>query len=491
LSRKAVTITSVLLLLVLSAILAIQETYVYASDEYVYYGVVPGKLRFARPVRMLTAASIDLEAGWYLVAEASSAYVSIVGFDDGTNVKVYTLPDKTLVSEASLNAMENHWVQLANGTAFKVVSNKLVSVTVLGGFLPGYYRGGDKQFSPNLDEGTYIQGFYTSTDGSYIGKEFIFMASQAKAGVPYRVHALEDSEVTIYKDDGSTYTSFKLKANEFKDLSFKAFDVYKVTSTGHIMIQSDGPGGYADLAFTIPSAQGGFVGKVFYSISCREGEQTTWDPVADRGFRISAVEDTTVTVWDVASKRILQEVEVKEGIGLSIKPNADEVLIESSKPITLMSVGNGSYARSYEWSYIAGVQYIGVRPNEETPFFLPTNSSVEAYVFAYENTVAEIDDFKVTIRADEPFLITTPGNHKIIADKNVVIQILTWPLIPPIQGIASFGAVVPCVQKVNVSPDVTLTPIGAEGFPMTYVMAGAVAVVVAVVGFLVMKRRGK
>jgi len=66
-------------------------------------------------------------------------------------------------------------------------------------------------------EGPIPTTYYISTDGSYIGKEFIFIASQGLSGTRYRILALEDSKVTVYKEDGGTYMSFGLKANEYKD----------------------------------------------------------------------------------------------------------------------------------------------------------------------------------------------------------------------------------------------------------------------------------
>ena len=137
--------------------------------------------------------------------------------------------------------------------------------------------------------------------------------------------------------------------------------------------------------------------------------------------------------------------------------------------------------------------YMGVKANEETPFFVPANSSFEAYVFAYEDTVVKIDDLTLPIRADSYFQMPVPGTHTIISDKNVVIEVIHWPKVPSIQGLKSFGAVVPCIQAANVTPDVKLTPLVAgEEFPTTSIIAGAAAaVVVAAAGFMALRRRTK
>jgi len=134
---------------------------------------------------------------------------------------------------------------------------------------------------------------------------------------------------------------------------------------------------------------------------------------------------------------------------------------------------------------------MGVKPNEETLIYLSSNSSVEAYIFAHEDTLVNIDDVSLNLKPDSFFLLTIPGTHKIMSDKNVVIQVIHWPLTPPIQGIASFGVVMPCIQTTNLTPDVSLTPMVTEGFNITYIIIGiaAAAVVAAAAVFIVMKRR--
>ena len=58
-----------------------------------------------------------------------------------------------------------------------------------------------------------------------------------------------------------------------------------------------------------------------------------------------------------------------------MKPKADEIMIEGNKPITVALIHNGSLESG--------------RTNEETPFFIPTNATLEAYIFAYEDSVVK------------------------------------------------------------------------------------------------------
>ncbi len=118
---------------------------------------------------------------------------------------------------------------------------------------------------------------------------------------------------------------------------------------------------------------------------------------------------------------------------------------------------------------------------------------MEAYIFAYEDTVVNVDDVSISLEPDSYFLLTVPGTHKIVSDRNIVIQVIHWPLNPPIQGIPSFGAVIPCIQTIHLATDVSLTPMGVEeGFSTTYIIIGAgVAVAAVALGFIMMRRRAK
>jgi len=105
-------------------------SYVYFSDsteEYVYYGVIPGRIRFARK-------SVAATGYFEILPEsiAKSALLCVASSRDNTHVKVYVLPDEALAYEDTLNAMEKRFFSLPNGTFFKVVSDKIVTVEIFG-----------------------------------------------------------------------------------------------------------------------------------------------------------------------------------------------------------------------------------------------------------------------------------------------------------------------------------------------------------------------
>ncbi len=444
-------------------------------EQYTYYGVVPAKIH-----RMELDDMNNLSSGWLLVngTEGSSGLVAIIASEGNTNVQVYSLPDGRLVSQANLNSMEKHYALFPNGSIFKVTSDRVVSVALLSGGIP----------ASNASEGPLPSTYYTATDGAYVGRKFVFIASQL-GGTPYIIFALENSRVTVTGEDGSQNV-YTLQPNSFQRLMLKPFRAYKVESTGAIMIQCGAIGGRYDArrSYAVPSAEGGFVGKVFYS-----GSTTDWDSVEGYGFQISATSDAKVSVWNLETKQKLEEVAVKGGGSIGVKPKAEAFIMQSDKPVTVTFIHNGSIRRlllEMYGAYGSGVAYIGVKANEETAFFLPTESNVEAYVFASELTKVTIDDVSRPIQPHTYFALTHPGSHKIVTDKNVIIQVLHWPSTPPNQGIQFGGSVIPSVQTVNVVPQVTLTPLG-EGFPWLYVAIGAAAAVAAAVGYMVVRGRAK
>jgi hypothetical protein len=230
-----------------------------------------------------------------------------------------------------------------------------------------------------------------------------------------------------------------------------------------------------------------------------KSQEWGWDPIRDYGFRITASEDTQVKVYDLETKLEISELTIKGGSGGRIQTEAVAIAVQSDKPITLSLIHNGSIEQTATnpsitgngmyASYGLGVLFVGIQPNEDTMIHLPTEAHIEAYFFANEETQLTIDGDIRTVHASSPLSYNLPGTHTVQSDKNVVLQINFWPLEPDYQGLEYTGAIIPCIETVNVNPEVTLVPIG-EGFPIMYVVAGvAVAAVAMIMGLFVMRRR--
>jgi hypothetical protein len=458
---------------------------VYAQEKYDYFGYVPAKMYQYN----LTDGS-NVNSDWRLDTNSTgtanivkAGLVAVVGIVDGTHVKVYSMDNGSLVT-ATINSMQKYYAVFKNGTFFRVETDKLASV-----YLLNY----ESVPAGNATSGPLPDSFYQSTSGTYVGKEFILLGSGNGYTVGYAIFALENAEVTETRND-SIQQQYKIPVNTWKEMLWQPFFTYKIVSTGYIMIQSGRP---VDIwgdarSFFLPSAEGGFVGNTFYSWS-----QPSWDPIEHYGFRASAAQDAKITVLNIETKQQILTTNIQAGSGVSFKPSANAIVVQSDKPVTLEYLHNGSIANSQGHNgtfdaYGSGVAYLGVKPNEDTPFYLPADSSVEAYIFASEDTDITLDwTLNWTIQADTYYSLSSPGTHIIRANKNVVVETLNWPGTPPYQGLVYNGVQIPSVQTVDMVVDVTLTPLG-EGFPIMYVVIGAAAAGIGViVAFIFMRGRGK
>jgi aspartate 1-decarboxylase len=435
---------------------------VHAQKKYEYYGYVPAKIWQYN----LTDANI-VNSGWRLQTStvASAALIVIIAIKNNTQVDVYNLDNGSLISEATINSMQRYYAVFKNGTAFRVVTSELTNVLLLNyGSVP----------PSNATSGPVPVTFYQSTNGAYVGKEFIFMGSGLGYNLDYLILALENAKVTVIRDD-SDIQQFSIAANTWEEPIWQPFRIYKVVSTGNIMIQSGRlPDAWGEpRTLCVPSVEGGFMGNTFYSWS-----QTSWDLTENYGFRASAAQDTKITVWNLETKQQILTANILAGSGFGFKPQAPAIVVKSDQPVTLEYIHNGSLENregtGMYGAYGSGVAYIGVKPDEDTAFYLPVNSYVEAYIFASEETEVTLDGNDCPIRAGTYFSLSTPGTHIIRANKNVVIEVLNWPFEPEYQGLQYEGVQIPSIQTVDVVPDVSLTPLG-ESFPIMYVVIGIVA----------------
>jgi aspartate 1-decarboxylase len=445
---------------------------VHAQEKYEYYGYVPAKIWQYN----LTDAN-NVNSGWRLPTStvASAALIVIIGIKNNTQVDVFNLDNGSLISEAIINSMQRCYAVFKNGTTFKVVTSELTNVLLLNyGSVP----------PSNATSGPVPVTFYQSTDGAYVGKEFIFMGSGLGYNLDYLILALENAKVTVTRDDGDIQ-QFSIAANMWEEPIWQPFRIYKVVSTGNIMIQSGRlPDAWGEpRTLCVPSVDGGFMGNTFYSWS-----QTSWDLTENYGFRVSAAQDTKITVWNLETQQKILTADIQAGSGFGFKPQAPAIVVKSDQPVTLEYIHNGSLENregtGMYGAYGSGVAYIGVKPDEDTAFYLPVDSYVEAYIFASENTDITIDGNDWTIQANTYFSLSTPGTHIIKANKNVVIEVLNWPFEPEYQGLQYEGVQIPSIQTVDVVPDVSLTPLG-ESFPITYVIIGVAAA--AIGGLVVMQ----
>ncbi len=477
---------SCLPILALSALLIIGAALnlslgVRARPGYTYYGYVPREIWDLRPLRM---AGHDV-AEWSIDSETVRSYAHLVavGNVDGTRVAVYTLPGKEPIREFTLDKLEKVTVALPNGTFFKVVSDNPVTVVLMGG--------------ASMEAGeAFTNTFFTSTDGGYIGKEFIFMALEGKAypyayelGPPCRVYALEDSAVTIWDENGSKVSELNVLANQASELSLKALAPYRLVSTGNVMLQYFFMGSdirvKAAGTFYYPAVQGGFLGKTFYG----SGGRMEWGFINPQ-FVLTASRESKATFLDVDYKRKGLEATVPLASNLTVQPKASHLILESDNPVVFMLAG------------FNGLAYTGLKGGQTAYVYVPTAEPLrgEAYLFASQETTVTVDDVSTRLKADEALPLYS-GLHKVSSSENAVIQVVNWPApselhysyigrVPDFVRLADFAACIPSVESMSIShEEVKLKPLLGGELPWTYIGAAIVLAAIVIAALTLRRRR--
>ncbi|MFB0504442.1 MAG: hypothetical protein ACETWE_11460 [Candidatus Bathyarchaeia archaeon] len=449
------------------------------QSSYTYYGFVPSRIYCFNPndaypndpLGALTrrpphnASEIDHVREYGVLL--------ITGNHDNTRCQLYRLPEKQLLEEFSLDKLELKAATLPNGTFFKLVSDKFVTVVLKGG-----------AFINRVIADTYnadVSTYYPSVDGGYVGKEFIFPATLGRVlFTPYRIFSLEDCTVEIYKADGSLFKEFDVSANSIIKFSPSNGTVYHIESTGYIMVST--------FSFTesyfVPSVEGGFVGKTFYGNGeKRLGGRGEW---AFRSYTfISSVESSKAELSDLNVRKWVREFDVPSHSAVTVTTNdLTEVAFETAcyvlsaeDPVTVLYISNSTVE--------GGVSAAGLRANEKALIQVPEG---EAFIFAIEDCTLTLNGLKFELGADE-FMPLDLGIYEIEATGRVAIQIAD---IAEYRGLLGFAEALPAVEAVGLSPeDLEIKPLTEEegGFNMTYIVAAAAVVIVAAAGFMLYKRR--
>ena len=465
----------IILIFILLPALNLPFNYLMCQSHYTYYGYVPGRIWEARPVKgWLSGAPLGNE--WRIVSTTISdfAYLMIVACEDETKLTVYRLPSHEVLKTASLKMMDKLFVKLRNGTFFKVVSNKPLSVTLIGGKIGG------RDLDPKSTFSFVPNSFYTSVDGGFVGREFIFIASQELVGAPYRIVALESAEIIIKDENDSIIHKFRMTPGQVKDLSFKAFHAYRIISTGNIVLHTTHGG-------CLPSiVNGGYTGKCFISPST-----THWWPSRERSpnsFQLMALEETRVRIYDLELQKKIGEFKIPSCSSIKVKPPAKEILIQSEKPISVMYVSNdGTYG------YGGDMTFMRIEAGETALVYIPTKPLIQrAFLFALKDTIVTIDDVTFKLDADDVFSIP-PGLHRITPSNNVLIQIIYWSGHVSFQGLSRFAAIIPAVEITHTKYRVDISAILKQGsspsMHIAYLIAIAIAISAAITFYLLRRRR--
>jgi len=494
--RKVTAKTAAFSLVIVAVLTTIIAVFSNAFSEFTYYGKVPDRIWQLRPVDWRAQPACQDPHNWVVYNSPSLyALLALVSAWDDVEVKVINITAKQLIAQATLKSMQPLYLLLRNGTFFKVVASRPITVQLLN-----YNQ--TPQFPLALLPPT-LHTFYYSVDGTYVGKEFVFVATQGSlTATDYTILAVEPAEITVERDDGQSF-SLKLDANGYKYITLSPFRVYRVRSSGNIMVMSGaipGIGAYETTCFAIPSVQGGFTGTYFLTRAFKAIEWG-WDKIRDYGFRVLATGETKIELYDLETQNKVGEYVVPAEGGVTLRPNAYSIALVSEKPVTFMFMHNGSIeienagmGGGYYCGYPRSTMFLLLKPGEDTMMQIPSNASVEVYFFAKEDTEVVIDDtLRIRVGADAPYLFAMPGIHKVRSDKEALVQINMWPRYPPAeQGLWFSGYIIPPLESANLKPNVSITLPGVKA-PTAYYYAafGAGAVIGVAIALLVMRRRKK
>jgi len=492
--RKVTAKTAAFSLVIVAVLTTIIAVFSNAFSEFTYYGKVPDRIWQLRPVDWRAQPACQDPHNWVVYNSPSLyALLALVSAWDDVEVKVINITAKQLIAQATLKSMQPLYLLLRNGTFFKVVASRPITVQLLN-----YNQ--TPQFPLALLPPT-LHTFYYSVDGTYVGREFVFVATQGSlTATDYTILAVEPAEITVERDDGQSF-SLKLDANGYKYMTLSPFRVYRVRSSGNIMVMSGaipGIGTYETTCFAIPSVQGGFTGTYFLTRAFKAIEWG-WDKIRDYGFRVLATGETKIELYDLETQNKVGEYVVPAEGGVTLRPNAYSIALVSEKPVTFMFMHNGSIeienagmGGGYYCGYPRSTMFLLLKPGEDTMMQIPSNASVEVYFFAKEDTEVVIDDtLRIRVGADAPYLFAMPGIHKVRSDKEALVQINMWPRYPPEQGLWFSGYIIPPLESANLKPNVSITLPGVKAPTAYYYAAGAGAVIGVAIALLVMRRRKK
>jgi len=316
------------------------------------------------------------------------AYLDVIGVNYSTSVRVFDLRTGLLIGEGVVGRMELFTIKLPLETYFKVEADKIVSVCLSA----GTFRG-DSQLGPRPPSGFT---FITSVDGGFSGKEFIFMALESYAHVML-IYAVENSEVTVYNSTGSTAFHFSLGAYSYAGLALKPRQVYRVVSTGRLMIEHATI--YGATIDSVPSFTGGFIGYTFPATIAFGGSLI-----------ILSQEDSTVKVHEITAG------------GLSLNPRFEKQLrlgenmsVPWGNPVIIRSTGRVLVERNG-----VGIAFMGLRAGEDAWVFIPDGGGV---IFASAPTRIVVDE-RVAILQRDGIDSVQPGLHRIATNSTVLLELL-------------------------------------------------------------------
>jgi hypothetical protein len=499
-------------LLTFSSVLLFSLLVAYSSPEeqyWSYYAYIPPSLaNLSKPVY-----------SWGAIVKTIKNYTTVpsnldvIGIEDGTIYEVYDLSTNKLLSSGSLDKYQQIRVSFGSKQTsiepfdvedyyIKLVVSKPVSALLTGGV---FIEEAVTQTVPVNRTLNTPATFVPSVDGGVIGKEFIFLAFptyyQPKLTTDelnvWNIFATQDSSIKVYSADGKILQELSVGAfSMIRTQPMPPWNVYRVTSTGNIMVYL---AGLNSMVF-VPPVTGGYVGRSF--MATRPGNIWLGDK---QSFIVVALEDAKIEFYDMrkpADSSADRTIEVKRNemafdtyFGANVP-----IRVKSTGNITLL-VGGNVQGWGSAWTTQAmapqniasDITFLGARAGQEVGFYAP----YQAVIFATGDTDVEVNDIPRSMKADE--FITLPSGMyvvkpssapviiEVLANTNVIAYTGTGEQARPQKGFDNWGAYLIAPQVLYKSYQVAEEGGGLGLF--LYIGIAVAALVIVVFMLLVLRKR--
>jgi len=322
--------------------------------------------------------------------------ITIIGINDTTHVKIYRLikggMEEVLEYELTVNRLEAKVVDLTK--IYKNITGEYNEEV--------YYKVvSDKRIALLLGEGDWHIGLIPSTEGGFLGEEFIF-APGSWHGV--YIYAFEDAEVTIYDAKGKLLKKIRLWQNGSTLIGLPKREVIRIVSTGRIAIfNNEHNGGQAMI-----SDQGRFKGRHL------AGAVRT-------ALFITAYEPCQVKVYDYTGKLVgthtFTKEEVEEGKPFII----DNLSYLTAVPMRVIATGDVTVVTDStgDWPIYRGNFFMYADSGEELRIYTPGSITI----FTPYNCKLWIDGQPIDSTANQYWRLTGNTTHIIKADKPIIVQV--------------------------------------------------------------------
>jgi len=441
-----------------------------AEEAYSYYGYVPSRIYSFNPAEDVLARRPPGNASEVQYVRDHGVLL-VVGNQDDTRCRLYRLPDRGLLEDFTVDSLELKAVALPNGTFFKLVSNKLVTAVLKGGAFVG------RVIADTYN--TEVSTYYPSTDGPYVGKEFVFPTTlTGLLEPPYRVYSLEEGTVRLYEASGELVNEARVKPNEVTLVRPRNGTVYRLESTGYVMLSSFT---FTESCF-MPSIDGGFVGKVFYAGGEKRLGGRGESAFGSYTFALST-EEARAELYDLKSANKAGDLTVppREASVVPMKAvnyvgfETGAYALFSNRPLTLLYLSNSTVE--------GGLSMAGFGAGQGVAIHVPEG---ESFVFAYQDCILTVDDVQVSLKADQ-FHELPAGVHVVQATGPIIVELIN---LAEYRGLLAFAETLPAVETLSIARnDLKLTPIGGGGLDWVYAIIAAAATAAALVVYIRIRRR--